>query len=241
MCLEVCVTSNVLTGAAQVGRNAPDSPLPRCRMRRRARRRQSDHDRHDARARGGAAPGCGPDDGRARADPGDRDRARVLLSRPSGRRSGAAGRRRASHEEDGRAGGSWARGAGDRAASGRSVSSTLAVRVRDRLKPARGSHAPGPRFQRDGVPHEGAGEVPARPRGGAVRPAARAHLHQGLPPHLRRLRSGWTASSTSTSTTRGTSAARRSSRCARGACRPRPAPAPAPRVAARRDRASPRS
>ena len=79
MCLEVCVRDvERAHGRGQVGRNAPDSPLPRCRMRRRARRRQSDHDRHDARARGGAAPGCGPDHGRARADPGDRDRARVL-------------------------------------------------------------------------------------------------------------------------------------------------------------------
>ena len=109
-------------------------------------------------------------------------------------------------------------------------------RVRDRLKPSRGPHAPGPRLHRDGVPDQGAGEVSARARGGAVRPASRPHVHQGLPAYLRGLARAWTASSTSTSTTRATSPARRSVHCGRAAFRPRPAPAPASRVAARGDR-----
>ena len=58
MCLEVCATSNVLTGAASSVADAPDSRVPRGRVQRRARGRQPDHDRHDPQPRGRAAAGA---------------------------------------------------------------------------------------------------------------------------------------------------------------------------------------
>ena len=47
MCLEVCATSNVLTGAAPSIARAPDPRVPRGRLQGRARRRQPDQHRDD--------------------------------------------------------------------------------------------------------------------------------------------------------------------------------------------------
>ena len=91
--------------------------------------------------------------------------------------------------------------------------------------------AAGPRLRGDGGAHEGAREVPAAPRGRAVRPASRAHVHEGLPAASTRTRSGSTAGSTSTSTTRATSPATRRERQPRLPRSPSPQPPAAARAA----------
>ena len=88
-------------------------------------------------------------------------------------------------------------------------------RVRDRKQPARGAPASGPRVRRGGAGDQDSRQVPARPRGRAVRRSSRAKTY--VKGFLRNMRSTWasTGSSTSTSTTRGTSPATRRRRFGR--------------------------
>ncbi len=186
MCLEVCVTSNVLTGAARSVATHPihrfldagcnvvlgdDNPITIDTTLGREVEQLA---------------GCGPDHGRARADPGDRDRVRVLRAVRQGgapEQRGAAAlatRRTAARAAPGRG------GAGDRAVSGRSVSlHWLSVfEIGSSLREAR---------TRQGLDFNEM-EFRTKVRAKYLRALEDerfdqlpgAHLHQGLPPHLRR-------------------------------------------------------
>src|SRR5581483_6984739 len=61
------------------------------------------------------------------------------------------------------------------------------ARVRDREQPPRGAPAAPDRARAGGAGDQDPWQVPARARGGAVRPPAGADVRQGIPAHLRRI------------------------------------------------------